>query len=242
FYNINSNGFGEFGNTKNEIGFYLGIRSHSKFGKLNMYVDLFNTPFPRSGVDFPSSGTDFLINYSTKINSGSSIILKYKREIKESNSLSAKRKMIQDIIKTNYKIDLKYKVSPNIYSTTRIEFVEYNSKNKNESGFSTFQQLKLNLYKDLYILSRITFFDTDSYNSRIYQFENDLQGLMTNKVLFEEGLRWFVLMNISPVKSLKLSIKYSDTFKPNKKDIGSGNSKIRGNTINQVGLQLDFSF
>jgi hypothetical protein len=85
-------------------------------------------------------------------------------------------------------------------------------------------------------------FNTDSYNSRLYEFENDVRGVMTNLPLFGEGFRWYFLFSYSLFEKLTLSAKYSETYKPNEKYISSGNSQINGNIDNRINLQIDYTF
>ncbi|MCP5062264.1 MAG: hypothetical protein GY936_07370, partial [Ignavibacteriae bacterium] len=89
-------------------------------------------------------------------------------------------------------------------------------------------------------IGRIVFFDTESYNSRIYEFENNHRGLLTNIPMFGNGFRWYLIFNIQPIKQLKISARYSETYKPNIKSFSSGLSEIKGNVDNRFSLQVDF--
>ena len=106
----------------------------------------------------------------------------------------------------------------------------------------TYQELKYNIQDRSSLVGRVILFDTKSYNTRLYEFENDLRGVMTNLPMFGEGFRWYILLNYEIIKNLKLYLKYSETFKPNLKSISSGNSEITGNVDNRISFQLDYSF
>jgi hypothetical protein len=92
-----------------------------------------------------------------------------------------------------------------------------------------------------YIDGRIIFFKTDSYNSAIYEFENDLTGTYSITGLNGQGIRWYCLMKYKLFETLKLSLKYSEIYKPAEKSLGSGYSEITGNFDNQISLQIDFN-
>ena len=242
YYNIFANGFGESSNTQNEIGYYIGASIKTIYGKLNFYYDIFRSPSENFYSDFPSTGNDFLFDFNSKITKNTELNLKYKREEKEFTFLSDLNNEVGDQIKSNYRIELKYDLSKTMQGKTRFEYTNYSLGSNSESGFLTYQELKYNIKAKMSLVGRVILFDTKSYNSRLYEFENDLRGVMTNIPMFGEGFRWYVLMNYQIINDLKLYIKYSETFKPNLESISSGNSQITGNVDNRLSLQLDYSF
>jgi outer membrane receptor protein involved in Fe transport len=125
---------------------------------------------------------------------------------------------------------------------TRFEYVNYSLGKNYENGFLTYQEIKYVFVDKISLAGRIILFDTKSYNTRLYEFENDLRGVMTNLPMFGEGFRWYVLLKYKIINDLNLFIKYSETFKPNVESISSGNSEIIGNVDNRLSLQLDYSF
>jgi hypothetical protein len=92
------------------------------------------------------------------------------------------------------------------------------------------------------LYARIVFFRTDSFNSAIYEYENDLTGVLTNRALFGEGLRWYLIIRYRPMRLFTLSLKYSETYKPKEKSISSGFNEIAGNLDNRLALQIDVKF
>ncbi len=242
FYNIFSNGFGEFGNTQNEIGYYLGTKIKTAVGYFNIYYDIFRSHSESYFADFPTSGSDFLINYEGKVNSSLLVGLKYKWETKEKQVKINSNDLLINEVKSNYRIEFKYKLNKMLNGKSRIELVNYSGSDKLESGFLSFQEIKYSIPKNFSISSRIVVFNTDSYNSRLYEFENDVRGVMSNLPLFGEGFRWYFLFSYSLFEKLTLSAKYSETYKPNEKYISSGNSQINGNIDNRINLQIDYTF
>lgn len=242
FYNIFSNGFGEFGNTQNELGYYLGTKIKTTLGYLNIYYDIFRSHSESYFSDFPASGADFLINYNAKIYNSVQLGLKYKWEKKEKQKELKLNDVIIDEVKSNYRIEFKYKLNKALSGKSRIELVNFSGLDKIETGFLSFQEIKYTLPNYFSISLRIIFFDTDSYNSRLYEFENDLRGVMSNLPLFGEGIRWYLLFSYSPFDKFVISAKYSESYKPSEKYISSGNSQIYGNIDNRINFQLDYNF
>ncbi len=242
YFNLYANGFGEYSNTQNEIGYYLGTKIRTIYGTFNFYYDIFKSPNKSFKSDFPASGNDFLINYNTRIFKNTTINLKIKREEKEVTVSDQLTQIVVNAVKSNYKFELKYTMNKLFYGKTRFELVEHTLHGTTEIGFLTYQELKYKIKNLISISARIIIFETDSYNSRLYEFENDLRGVMTNIPMFGEGLRWYLLINYQPIKPLNLYIKYSETYKPNLKTLSSGNSEIIGNVDNRISFQIDYNF
>lgn len=242
YFNTYANGFGESSNTQNEIGYYLGTSINSVYGKLNFYYDIFRAPSASFNSDFPSTGNDFLLNFNSNIFQNAEFNFKLKREQKEITSINELNYEVDNQIKSNYRIELIYKLSKSVMGKTRFEYVNYSLGKNYENGFLTYQEIKYVFVDKISLVGRIILFDTKSYNTRLYEFENDLRGVMTNLPMFGEGFRWYVLLKYKIINDLNLFIKYSETFKPNVESISSGNSEIIGNVDNRLSLQLDYSF
>jgi hypothetical protein len=87
---------------------------------------------------------------------------------------------------------------------------------------------------------RLVFFDTESYDARVYEFENDVRGAFANPALYGRGRRWYVLLRTSPVGGiLTFSCKYAATQKEGIRTISSGNTEIAGDLDDRFSLQLD---
>ncbi len=97
------------------------------------------------------------------------------------------------------------------------------------------------MYENFSLNARICFHKTDSYNSRIYMYENDLRGVMTNLPFYHEGYKWYFLLSYRPVNWLNISVKYSNHFM-NEEMLSTGQLKEYGKNISRISIQLDNSF
>ncbi|MBK8946609.1 MAG: helix-hairpin-helix domain-containing protein [Ignavibacteriae bacterium] len=242
YYNIYSFGFGESSNTQNENGFYFGVKFNTDFGKINLYYDIFNFPYSNSLNGFSSNGNDFLFNYENKILPNLKVDLKLKDEVKEIFILENLEEKFSEQEKLNLRFTLDYNLSKLIYGKSRFEYVKFIEATNIEEGYLLFQDLKLKIKKNITVSTRFIFFQTKTYNSRIYEFENDVKGVLNNLALFGEGLRLYFLIQYNPIENLDLYIKYSETFKPNEKSLSSGYSEIIGNIDNKISAQIDLRF
>lgn len=239
YYNIYAKGFGEYSNTRNETGFYTGFLIKSSFGKINFYYDLFRRPNTSTSSIFPLNGRDLMIFYSTKLSRNSNLQVKIKNEKKKFTTKSDIGYEQVEEIKQNYRITLTNKINKNIYFTSRLEYVQFNKFQK-ESGFLIYQDLKYNLgYTN--ILGRLIYYNTDSYNSRIYEFENDLRGIFSNNPLYGNGFRWYLMLSTTFKEYFRFSIKYSETINSDK--IKTNDKYIEfGEVNNFINLQFDIKF
>jgi hypothetical protein len=149
------------------------------------------------------------------------------------------------VVKTINKLsaDLNYNFSKRIISKTKVEFVDVTPSDigSQDRGFLIYQDLHFIIAKKLSMDSRIVIFQTDSYNSRIYEYENDLAGSISNPSLYGEGIRWYILLRYSKLCNFTLSMKYSELYEPFEKTLGSGYTEIFNNLNNMLSFQLDYN-
>lgn len=241
FWNVHSNGFGERDFAQNEIGYYSGIKLKTIYGSINFYYDQFKFPYINPKYPFSTKGNDFLIYYTFKPIKNFEFRIRYKNEIKEISQI--KNDVYSLSKKQNQNLRSEFLLTPfaNLQLRTRLEFTTVFSQNTiNEKGYLVFQDVKFQPIKNFNISTRFIFFKTDSYESRIYEFENDLTGVMTNPALYGDGMRWYIVMKYQTNFGFTLSLKYSELYKPNEIFLGSGDSQIIGNLDNRISFQLDY--
>jgi len=105
-----------------------------------------------------------------------------------------------------------------------------------------YQDVRLQLRNNVRLDTRLTVFDTESFATRVYQFENDLLYVFGSQVLFDQGQRMYLLMNYEPFSFLELWAKFGITKYEDKQIIGSGLNEIQGDTRSEVGLQARIKF
>ena len=111
-----------------------------------------------------------------------------------------------------------------------------------EAGFLIFQDFRYDPSDILRFYGRVVLFQSDSYDSRVYEFENDVNGVMFNPALYGEGIRWYLIVELSPTEFFHISGKYSETIKPTESSLGSGLNTIRGSLDNRISFQIDIKF
>jgi len=250
FVPVHSFGFGEMnGNTQNETGIYTGISIYPFKGMtLNAYFDQFKFPYRSYFVPVAITGNDFLTNLDWNIFKNFKLSVKYKDENKEDvvsvqDEFNRTVKKIVSRNQLNFRLGFEYLIN-NIRLRSRYEyvFVNYSQYSPANKGYLFFTDINFKLFKGLTLSSRLIFFETDAYDSRIYEYEEDIKGIMSNIGLYGKGRRWYFLIKYKPFNFLEGSFKYSETYFDGVRTIGSGNDMIFNDINNRLNFSLEVLF
>ena len=250
----NQHGFGfadANGSTQNERGFYTGLNFKiTPRTTLNAYYDIFSHPWRTFFEPQPWEGNEFLSQLEQRFGTQIRITLRFRENNRPEtqtfrDELERDKEEFVATTKRQWRLQMDYTLNPRVRVRSRLEYVTYNlnrfdrsSGEASEQGFLMYQDFRIQPTKALTIAGRLTFFDTDSFDSAVFQYENDLPGLVTNRGLFGEGARWYVLLSYN-YRLFDLSVKYSETFRDDVEVIGSGPDQINGNLDRRIGAQLD---
>ena len=245
YNNLYGFGFSErSGKINNEIGIYSGLKWKVPFGVINLYYDIFKFPYRTNENSLSSEGNELLFDFISSPIAKFEIRLRYKYENKEITELIDVDEEIVRRLKQIIRTEFVYDLSKYFRLKTRIEYNHFFIKDAGikEDGILIFQDLRYVPINNINLYSRIIFFQTDSFNSAVYEFENDLLGVMPNLAMYGKGIRWYLIVKYKPLQFLSISAKYSETYKPNVTSLSSGDNEIMGNVDNRVGLQIDIKF
>lgn len=244
FEAIESNAIAETDNV-NERGFYTGF-TFKPVRKITLsgYLDLFSYPWLRYQVNAPSHGFEYLTQLAYKPNKQLEMYIRYRQTNKQSNVASIQDQPKIDYLENNHQYNLRfniaYKISKTFSIRSRVETVNYKDGNlPTEKGFLAFQDFIYKpLGKPLSITIRYAVFDTYSYNSRLYAYENDVYGAFSIPPMFGKGQRFYALLRYHISRSADLFLRYSQTVYHNQSNIGSGLDEIDGNSRNDIKVVL----
>ncbi len=244
-----ANPFGENYGGSNENGFYIGMQiTPVKRFKISAYYDQFIFPVS-SSLNYPVRGNEKFIQLESKLIKDIDIYLRYRqkqvdKKVKISDDFNRDVGIIDLKNKNNYRFNVDYILNRNYKFRFRIEYqtVGMKSSSDYEIGKMVYQELTYRGSNRLAIKCRISLFRSDSYNSGISQYENDLPGVLTIPVFYGRGIKWYLLIKYRLLGSLDLSTKYSCLIREDVKKIGSGWDELPGNYDNRIGIQLDFKF
>ena len=245
FYSLHGYAFGERnGATNNELGIYTGFRWRSPIGLLNFYYDQFKFPYATFFNPNSTQGDEYLVDFLTKPIRKFELRARYKYENKDITELVDNSKSIVKRLRQVFRGEIIYSISNQIRLRGRFEYNTFRvaQTGEDEDGYLIFQDVRYSPTNDFNLYGRIIFFKTDSFGSAIYEYENNLTGVLTNIPLFDEGIRWYFMIRYRPHKIMTVSAKYSETYKPAEKSLGSGDNTIPLNLDNSLSIQLDLNF
>lgn len=245
YNNLYGFGFSErSGKINNEFGVYSGLKWKLSFGVLNFYYDIFKFPYRTTENSLSSEGNEFLLDFSTKPFVKFETRLRYKYENKEVTKLTNYDDRLVRRLKQIIRFEIIYELSQSIRLKSRFEYNNFLIKDARlkENGYLMFQDLRYMPMQNLNLYGRIIFYQTDSFNSAIYEYENDLMGVMPNLALYGKGIRMYLIIKYKILNILSLSAKYSETYKPEEISLSSGDNLIIGNVDNRISLQIDMNF
>ncbi len=245
YNNLYGFGFSErSGQIKNEIGLYSGFKWKLPFGIINFYYDIFKFPYRTNENSLSSEGDEFLFDLISKPFIKFEARFRYKYENKEITELINFNENIIRRLKQIVRAEFIYDLSKVLRLKSRFEYNHFFIKDVGikENGLLIFQDIRYSANKNLDLNGRIIFFQTDSFSSAVYEFENDLLGVMPNLAMYGKRNQMVLIAKYKPLQFLSISAKYSETYKPDETTLSSGDNEIIGNVDNRFSLQIDLSF
>jgi hypothetical protein len=244
FYNT---AFSEGSNTQNESGIYAGIKMKiSSAWSINAYVDIFKFPWMKYQVDAPSEGHEIMIQPSYKPNKKLEIYGRFREQLRQKNSRDSDGTVteIEDVVQRNYRLNLSYAVSDFFTIKSRIEYMTiHRLSNTPEKGMIISQDVLFkpkNLPFDLSL--RYVLFDTDSYDTRLYSYENNALYVFAVPAYYYQGSRAYAMIRYSFLKHCDLWVRYGVFIYNNRSSIGSGAEQIQGSKKSDITVQLRVNF
>ena len=246
YQTLNAQPFSESARPQDEKGVYMGVEfKPNRRWTVSGYADFWQHQWWRFRVDAPSHGSEFFIRTAFRyFNTEGYLQVKYK--VKQQNAErpdSAKVNTVVDKPKTQIRFQFQYKLSKQLELRNRLEWSFYRDEKALSKGFMVYQDVILKPEKLPFTLSsRLTFFDTNDYQSAIYAYENDLLYSFTILPYYYRGSRFYFNLSYDGLKNWLFELRFANTHLTNRNTIGSGLDEIMGNHRNDVKAQVRFTF
>lgn len=244
FYN---NAFSEGSRTQNETGLYTGLRLQlAPYLSVNAYVDIFRFPWLKYQVDGPSQGHEILVQPSYKPNKKLEIYARFREQLRQKNSRLSDGSVtpLEDVTQRNYRLNISYQVMEGLQLKSRIEFTTLDrASSGREKGMSFTQDIIIRPKSwPCDIALRYALFDTDSYDTRIYTYENNALYVFSSPSYYYQGSRAYVMVRWSFLRHFDLWARYGISIFSDRTSQGSGSEEIIGNTKTDLTIQLRVKF
>jgi hypothetical protein len=247
YHSLGAAPFAETSSADNEHGIYLGLEVRPSIQwTISAYADIWRHPWLRFNVDGPSTGQEQLIRVTYKQKRKMEWYLQYRHELKEKN-LTGNSERIDPLVdqrKQQMRMHFSYKVSQAVELRTRVEGTLYREHTlPDETGFMLYQDVIYRpLGSPLSFTSRFVVFDTESFSTAIYAYENDLVNQFYIPAYAYRGVRYYLNMRYRGIRNLSMELRIAQTRYTDRDIIGSGNDQIEGNTRTDMKAQVIWSF
>lgn len=249
-YNINhysflSRSLGESTEARNEKGWYAGVNINpNKIINFALYGDYFKFPWLRYRIDLPSDGFELLsqIIYTPKKNIR--VTLRFKTESKEQNpDGNPDSTYVVGLHKRTYRMAIVYRINKIIDLETRADYTQYDKSVIHDQGFLILQDVSLNpMGSKLSGNCRLAYFNTDSYNSRLYAHEDDVLYSSGFGMYNGKGFRSYLNLRYKVNRNLDIWARYAAFLYQDVNTVGSGLDLIQGNKKNDIKFQMRYQF
>jgi hypothetical protein len=242
-----ANAFGENSDVRNEEGIYSALSWKVKRGwLLNMYVDMYRSPWLRYLTDAPSGGTDYLVELQYNPNKQSQLYIRYRSEQNVKNQSGNISPIDYTSLRQReqYRFHAQYKISDNLTGKSRLEYCMFKDELSGpKTGALIFQDIGYtHPQKRFTVATRVAVFSVEDYNARVYATEQDVLYQYSVPLYQNSGIRYYLVAHIKVMKRLDVWFKYSHTEYSNVTSISSGLEKINGNVLSDARLQVRLRF
>lgn len=246
YHNLHADLIGQGSSVANERCFLLLFKTHLPF-----YIHLVSSasysyyPTLRYNVYAPSSGVDYYLDLSKEIAHNTLLEVKYRYKQSQRNR-PEQTYQIETVNRQQLQATLDYRPSQQWRMLSRVVYCRFNGEvDDPKNGFLVFHEISWNgllFSRPVTAGLRLSMFDVDDYDARIYSYERDLQYEYGVPMLMGRGMRCFVVGRYSITPRITLALKYTLSYYPDQQTVGSGYEKIEGNKRQEIKAQLRLNF
>lgn len=245
FVSINGKAFGENSSVQNEEGVFVGWASQSLPNlKLYTYLDFMHFPWMKYKVSESSYGVEGMAQMEYTPRQNLSVILRYRMKSKERDFDyeygGTKNSELLYKNSQNIKLQINYTISNSITLKTLATGVFTHFGDKDETGFALGENIRWQKpTSKAHVDLGVTYFNTDSYDSRVYAYEPSLLYAFGFSSYFYKGIRTTLLATLPLKKDVFfVTAKLGTTHYLNKETIGTGLDLINANHREDLQVQL----
>jgi hypothetical protein len=230
----------------NERGLYGGIHfSRDAKWECAVYADLFYFPGAKYRIDSTSSGYDLMGQFSYSPLKTFKLMFRINLRSSEQNiSAGLPVNPLAKVRKENYRLGMNWKLTPLITMQNRFELTHYRKETVVAAyGYMICQDADYSpLSSRLSSNIRLAFFNTSTYENRIYAYEDDVLYGAGSGLYNGRGIRAFLNLSYRLSRGLRIWARYAIWYYPGEESTGSGLDEIMGDKKPEIKLQLRYQF
>jgi len=248
FFAPYANAFGDASKNQNETGIYSGLRLDiSPKWSISTYYDLYKFPWTSYRSIAPVSGKQYALRLSYQPNDNIALYCLFKKT-HEKRNLSSRITGLKSGIPTAHsqaRFHIAYSINDVISLKNRIELVSWKTDQLSEHSVLLYQDIRFKHWKHFpcTLTLRLAFAEVDSYDSRIYTYENDVLYTFNFTSFNEDAIRYYVLVNYKLTSRLSLWFRFSRTsLANNQATFGQGDYFINSSQRSVFRFQAMYQF
>ena len=239
YTSLHAHSFSEGGRVQNESGVYVGGSwQATRRLLLSAYADFAYFPWLRYRVSAASTGQDYLVEATYKMNSHWVLKGRYRLHRKEQDD-SLKSGLMR-LHEHRSRLSLSYSDDDRLASRTQIDFA-VTEGTRTDRGCMLSQQIDWR-HDWLQLGGMAGWFETDSYASRVYVYERQFPGDFSFPVYFGRGMRLSLWARAGIANAWQLNVRLGYTHYYDRESVGSGLQEIGGSSMTDMDLQLHYKF
>lgn len=247
FQPVASVAFSESSTIENESGVYFGVEFRPfKKWKFNAFYDQFKFPWLKYQVDAPSQGYDFLGQLDYQPSSRFSMYIRYREKVKKINDRDDiyGTTSTTDVGRKNLRFHFSYRTSYQIRFRSRIELSSFTRGiEPRSSGFLLYQDIVYDFAKiPIRLTMRYAIFDSDTYDSRFFAYENDVLYAFSIPSYSGRGSRIYAMVKYDVNRNIDIWLRWGQFYYTDRDEVGSGREAINGNTKSEIKAQVRLKF
>ena len=247
FFSMHSEAFSEGSGNSNEQAVYTGTVIHPFSNwQVSAYADFYRFPWLKYRVNSPSSGSEYLlqVDYSAGKKTEMFIRMRYESDPINEDTDVQPMPAVNSRKRTDLRYHCSWALSDRLMFQNRIELVKVRSaEDRSDHGLMLYQDAEFRSASLPLVLNlRFAWFNTDSYDSRIYAYEQDLSSGFSFSPLYTRGYRTYCMIRYDLTSSLSFRLRFSQSNYFDKSEVGTGLDMIAASTRSEIKLQLSARF
>jgi hypothetical protein len=242
FQSLYSTAFGESSDNTGERGLYFGIKARlSKRITATAYYDQFQYTTFKWLTDDLSEGRELFTQVDFKINRKSSFYLRFRNKITERDTKEDTGGLDTQVKlrRTNLRLNYDQRISDQLSLKSRIEWVRFTYDQDVSDGILMFQDIIYTFKKaPLKLYSRFAVFDAETYDARLYAYENDLLYVFSIPSYFNRGIRTYLMAKYEIGRKIDIWARWGLWSYQNVDTISSGLEEVDGSRRMDIKLQV----
>ncbi|HRG01618.1 MAG TPA: helix-hairpin-helix domain-containing protein [Bacteroidia bacterium] len=247
FQNLYGNAISENTLPQNEKSLYLGMEAKLfKSLTLSVFLDQYKFDYFKSSASAPSTGRDIFTQLNYTPTKKIDMYFRFRHRTKFINSTDDNfYDYLAPYVQYNYRYNLSAQITPDIKFKSRIEYTHIDkSVEPDEDGVAFVQDIIYKKMKFPFTFTlRYAVFDTKSYDSRVYAYENDVLYSYSVPALYYKGQRAYFIVNWDITRNFEIWVRVASTIYDNQtqQSVGSLN-QIDSNHKTELKLQARLKF